>query len=341
MKRIPTGFVPVDDQAQFEVSMRAPEGTSAEETALVAERVAQQVRGLDGVAHSVVTVAGGDAQVQNLASIYVALTDPKTRQVTQLELMDRTRREILKKLPKELRVTVAEVAAISTGSATAAVQYVLSGPDLAKIEQLSAKMIPLIRKNPAVVDLDTNLIVGKPELRVSVDRDRASDLGVSVADVAGTLRSLVAGAKVGSYAEHGEEYDVRVRAEREYRSDASALGLLSVPSRKGGTRARLLGGDERRCAVRLADQSPRAAAPDHVHGERRAWSRRERRGQGDSGRVRRGEGAARVSPRPDGSLEVLRRARCGLPARDRHVLRVHVPDPRRRSSSRGSTRSSS
>ena len=235
MKRIPTGFVPVDDQAQFEVSLRAPEGTSAEETALVAERVAQEVRALEGVAHSVVTVAGGDAQVQNLASIYVALTDPKARKVTQLELMDRTRREILTKLPKNLRVNVAEVAAISAGSSSAAVQYVVSGPDLAKIEQLSAQMIPLIRKNPAVVDLDTNLIVGKPELRVSVDRDRASDLGVSVADVAGTLRSLVAGAKVGSYAEHGEEYDVRVRAEREYRSDASALALLSVPSRKGGT----------------------------------------------------------------------------------------------------------
>jgi HAE1 family hydrophobic/amphiphilic exporter-1 len=235
MKRIPTGFVPVDDQAQFEVSLRAPEGTSAEETALVAERVAQDLRALEGVEHTVVNVAGGDAQVQNLASIYVVLSDPKERKVTQLELMDRTRREILTKLPKNLRVTVAEVAAISAGSSTAAVQYVLSGPDLGKIEQLAEQMLPLIRKNPAVVDLDTNLILGKPELRVSVDRDRAADLGVNVADVAGTLRTLVAGVKVGSYAENGEEYDVRVRAEREYRNDANALGLLSVPSKKAGT----------------------------------------------------------------------------------------------------------
>src|SRR5688572_11886194 len=111
MKRIPTGFVPVDDQGQFEVSLRTPEGTSASETALISERVAQQVRALPGVAHTVTTVAGGDAQVQNLASIYVSLIDPKLREVTQLELMDRTRKQVLSKLPPELRVSVAEVAA--------------------------------------------------------------------------------------------------------------------------------------------------------------------------------------------------------------------------------------
>ena len=94
MKRIPTGFVPVDDQAQFEVSLRAPEGTSASETALISERVAQEVRGLGGVAHTVTTVAGGDAQVQNLASIYVALTDPRQREISQYELMDQTRKSI-------------------------------------------------------------------------------------------------------------------------------------------------------------------------------------------------------------------------------------------------------
>jgi len=235
MKRIPTGFVPVDDQAQFEVSLRAPEGTSASETALVAERVAQQLRAMNGVAHTVTTVASGDAQVQNLASIYVALTDPRTREISQLELMDQTRKQILAKLPPELRVSVAEVAAISTGSATAAVQYVLAGPDLKKLEALAAQMSPEIKAHPAVVDFDTNLIVGKPEIKVAIDRDRAADLGVSVADVADTLRMLVAGVKASSFAEHGEEYDIRLRAAAQYRRDVSGIALMTVPSRKYGT----------------------------------------------------------------------------------------------------------
>src|SRR6185503_6019875 len=84
-------------------------------------------------------------------------------------------------------------------------------------------------------DYDTNLITGKPELRVAIDRDRASDLGVNVSDVAETLRMLVAGVKASSYAEHGEEYDVRLRAEKGYRRDVSGIALMTVPSQKYGT----------------------------------------------------------------------------------------------------------
>src|SRR5688572_10216086 len=235
MKHVPTGFVPVDDQGQFQVDIRTPEGTSADETALISERVAQQIRRLPGVLHSVTTVAGGDAKVQNLASVYVALKDPREREITQLQLMDMTRKQILAKLPANLRVSVSEVAAISTGASSKAVQYVLAGPDLRQLEAYAAQMEPLIKKNPAVVDYDTNLITGKPELRVAIDRDRASDLGVSVADVADTLRMLVAGVKASSFAEHGEEYDVRLRAGAAYRRDVSGIALMTVPSRKYGT----------------------------------------------------------------------------------------------------------
>ncbi len=235
IKHVPTGFVPVDDQGQFEVDIRTPEGTSADETALISERVAQQVRRLPGVLHTVTTVAGGDAKVQNLAGVYVALKDPRERPVSQLQLMDQTRKQILAGLPKELRVSVSEVAAISTGASSAAVQYVLAGPDLHELEALAAKMSPEIKRSPAVVDFDTNLITGKPELSVAIDRDRASDLGVNVADVADTLRMLVAGVKASSYAEHGEEYDVRLRAQKEFRRDVSGVALMTVPSRKYGT----------------------------------------------------------------------------------------------------------
>jgi len=234
-KKVPGGFLPIDDQAQFEVSIRAPEGTSSEETALVAERVAQDVRKLPGVNHTVVTVADGDQQIQNLGTVYVALTEPADRKLTQQQLQDMTRKQILAKLPPELRVSVGDVAAFSTGSSSANVQYVLAGPDLAKLEEITAKMAPMIKSSPASVDFDTNLIVGKPELRVSIDRDRAADLGVSVADVADTLRMLVAGVKGSTFAEQGEEYDIRIRAAESYRRSKDSIALMTVPSRKFGT----------------------------------------------------------------------------------------------------------
>ena len=234
-KRVPSGFLPLDDQAQFEMSIRAPEGTSAEETALIAERVAQDARALPGVAHTVVTVSGGDQATRNLASVYVALVDPGARTVSQQQVMMRARNEILGKLPPELRTSAGEVAAFSTGSSTAAIQYIVSGPDLQKLQEIEAQMSAIIKKSPAVVDYDTNNIIGKPEVRVSVDRDRAADLGVNVADVAETLLTQIGGQKASSYAEQGEEYDVRVRADEQYRKSPSALGLFTVPSRKHGT----------------------------------------------------------------------------------------------------------
>jgi hydrophobic/amphiphilic exporter-1 (mainly G- bacteria), HAE1 family len=270
MKHIPTGFVPVDDQAQFEVSLRAPEGTSADETALIAERVAQEVRRLSGVLHTVTTVAGGDAKVQNLASVYVALKDPRERSVSQLQLMDQTRKQILAKLPKNLRVSVAEVAAISAGASSAAVQYVLAGPDLHELEALAAKMEPEIKKNPAVVDFDTNLITGKPELRVSIDRDRASDLGVNVSDVADTLRMLVAGLKASTYSEQGgvlrhpltRRKGVPTGHQRHLADDGAVAEVRHGAAVVGGER------EGRHGAV--ASQPPRSSASSDVHGQRRS-----------------------------------------------------------------------
>jgi multidrug efflux pump subunit AcrB len=74
----------------------------------------------------------------------------------------------------------------------------------------------------------------KPELEVSIDRERAAARGVSVDDVARTLRTLVNGENVSDYFESGERYDVRVRAERRYRADPESLALLGVPSARGG-----------------------------------------------------------------------------------------------------------
>ena len=234
-KRVPGGFLPVDDQAQFEMSVRTPEGTSAEETGLISERVAQQARKLPGVAHTVVTVAGGDQRVGNLASIYVALIDPRERTITQQQIMERARKEILAKLPPDLRTSVGEVAAFSTGASTANVQYVLAGPDLEKLQEYAAQMETEIRRDPAVVDFDTNLVVGKPELGITIQRDRASDVGVNVSDIADTLLTQVGGVKASTYSEQGEEYDIRVRADEAYRKSATALGLFTVPSKKYGS----------------------------------------------------------------------------------------------------------
>jgi HAE1 family hydrophobic/amphiphilic exporter-1 len=230
------GFVPLNDKAQFEIGVRAPEGRTVAETRLIAERIAGDARQLPYVTHALVTIGEDDRQTPNLAKIRVLLTDPRERDLTQEQLMDRARKEIGAKQPPELRIVVAEIPDFSGGGqSAAATQYAISGPDLEEVTRLATAVTEGLRNTPGAVDVDNTLIVGKPEIRAEVARDRAADLGVSVSDVATALQLFVGGLKVTNYAEGGEQYDVRVRADPAYRADLASLDLVSVPSQKLGT----------------------------------------------------------------------------------------------------------
>lgn len=233
-KSLPSGFLPLDDKAKFQVTLRAPEGTSSEATLLIAERAAAELRLLPGVSHILITVAEDDQKTRNYSQIYVDLIDPNDRKETQFDLMDRARKEVIAKLPPGLRVNVAEVPDFSVGSNTQNNQIVLSGADFGLLEQYAKEITDNLKESKLAVDVDTTNLPGRPEVKVSIDRDRAADLGVSVSDVAATLQMLVAGVKGSTFPEGGEEYDIRLRAEQQFRLDASAMNLMNVPSVKYG-----------------------------------------------------------------------------------------------------------
>jgi HAE1 family hydrophobic/amphiphilic exporter-1 len=234
-KAAPKGFLPVNDEARFQISIRAPEGTSLEETRLLGARIARDVRTNPNVSLTLETVGDDNAQTRNLATVYVGLLDPEQRTLTQNDLMDWVRKDIFPKQPQNLRLTVSEVSAFSSGGfATQRDQYTVRGPDLQTLEKIGSEFADKLRKTPGAVDVDTSLITGKPEIGVFIDRARAADLGVQPADIATALRLLVEGDEVSNYEEHGEEYEVHVRAERQYRADEQGLNLLTVPSSRLG-----------------------------------------------------------------------------------------------------------
>jgi hydrophobe/amphiphile efflux-1 (HAE1) family protein len=234
-KSLPGSFLPLDDKAKFQVTLRAPEGTSSEETLLHAERASALLRRLPNVTHILITVAEDDQKTRNYAQLYVDLVDPAHRKQSQFELMGKARELVVSNMPKDLRINIAEVPDFSVGSNTQAVQYILSGPDFDLLEKGANRITTALKKSGKADDVDTTNIPGRPEVRVTIDRDRAADLGVSVANVASTLQMLVAGIKASTFPEHGEEYEIRIRAEEQYRTDASSLALMSVPSTKHGS----------------------------------------------------------------------------------------------------------
>jgi len=232
-------FLPVDDQAQFELNVRAPEGYSLPATSNLAERIATDLRSLPGVTDTLTTIGGGQQELVNVATIYVKLTPIHDRKISQQDLMVRARNEVLAKYqkfyPNQLRTSVQPVAAISGGGfRNADIQYVLRGPDLNKLQQYSDTMLAKMKTIPDVVDADSTLISGKPELRVVIDRARAADLGVRVGDIAQALNSLVAGQKVSTFNAGTDQYDVRVRAVGAFRTSVEGLKRMIVSSAKVG-----------------------------------------------------------------------------------------------------------
>jgi hydrophobe/amphiphile efflux-1 (HAE1) family protein len=234
-KQLPGGFLPQNDQGQFEVNLRAPEGTSLIATRLTAERLADDIRRIPGVHRTLLTIGDTPQQSSNVAKIYVFLVDPRERAKNQFDLMQQVRVELLSKQPPEIRVTAGEVQAISTGMSAARTQMALQGPDLEKLSEHARRITDELKKFPGSVDVDNTLVVGKPELGAMIERDRAADLGVQVTDIATTLQMFVGGFKVSSYAEGGEQYDVRLRADARYRASEEMLSLVTVPSTKYGS----------------------------------------------------------------------------------------------------------
>jgi multidrug efflux pump subunit AcrB len=111
----------------------------------------------------------------------------------------------------------------------------MSGPELDRLSTYAEKAQAGLTKVPGAVDVDSTLVSGKPEIAVHINRDKAADLGVQVADVASALRLLVGGVKVSTYEEKGEQYEVHVRADQAYRANVEGLALLTVPSSRLGT----------------------------------------------------------------------------------------------------------
>jgi hydrophobic/amphiphilic exporter-1 (mainly G- bacteria), HAE1 family len=229
-------FLPKNDASQFEVALRTPEGTTVEQTEVITARIARQITRMPGVLRTIVLVGDDERRTANFGRVFVKLTDADARAESQFAIMDRVRREVLPGFAAErLRVSVSEVSDIGGGGMiNKEIAYYVTGPDLGKLGEYSARLTTALGKVPGTVDIDTSLVLGKPELAAQLDRNKSAELGVQVADVANTLALMVGGRKVSTFNEHGEQYEVRARALPAWRTDREGLGQMVVPSAKLG-----------------------------------------------------------------------------------------------------------
>jgi HAE1 family hydrophobic/amphiphilic exporter-1 len=203
-----TEFVPKSDYSETSISFYTPVGSSLELTESKARQVEAIVREFPEVRYTLATINTGNAQGKIYASIYVRLADRKDRRRGVDELSG-VLRERLKQVPG---ITVTHVGLLDAVGGNKQIEFSLQGPDLKELERLSRLVVDKVRGIPGLVDLDSSVKPDKPVIDIEVKRDAASDLGLSVAQIGNSMRTLVAGQTVGNWrAPDDQTYDVNVR----------------------------------------------------------------------------------------------------------------------------------
>ncbi|HEX8649441.1 MAG TPA: efflux RND transporter permease subunit [Pyrinomonadaceae bacterium] len=234
-------FLPDEDESAYQVSLRAPQGTSLAATQSILERVARDVREqIPGVESTLVNAGGfGGGGTPNQGSVQVRLKPVKERKYSQADLIQQTRDMIRKrKYPKEYVINASGGSSIGAslgqGRGGSSLGFYISGPDIQKLDEYSNKLVERIKQDDNFRDADRSLQLSSPEVRIIIDRQRAADLGVKAGDVAQALNTLAAGARVTTFSEGSDQYDVVVRAGEEFRRTRENLSNFTVASASGG-----------------------------------------------------------------------------------------------------------
>lgn len=223
-----------DDMSEFEVIVETPPGSSLERSDAILRQIETDLRVVPEVVH-LFTAIGVRGQFQSNvtdASIYIGLTHLSQRERSQQEMMQAVR-ELLTKY-QDLRLSVQNLNLMQGGGfRQTPFNMTMRGPELTMLDQYSQTLIQKLVAIPGFVDVDTGQALRHPEVQVHIDRQKASDLGVRVEDIASALRTQVGGERISFYREAGEQYNVRLRLQPGARKDEAAVAGLMVPSREG------------------------------------------------------------------------------------------------------------
>jgi len=253
-KLVKVEYIPSDvDESEFEVNVNAPEGTSLAAMDEAMRAVEAEIRALPAVRTVLVNGGAGFLGNVNTGSGYVRIAPHEERKFSiprflsslvrfkpaaafrgnysQRDVMVELRSRLAKF--KDLRCSVRNVPSFNIGGGNWDIDFSLRGPDLQALAAYANQLREKSKELGGIVDADTTLKLEKPELRVTVDRNRAADLGVQMTDLATALRLMVGGDdQVSRFHDPGvnDDYDVEVRLVQGRRNDPEAIRQLFVPS---------------------------------------------------------------------------------------------------------------
>ena len=235
-KGLPNELAPMEDRNRLRASILAPEGTDFDYMDKVVYDITQKV--MDSVPERSVVLsfapnfsgAGG----ANAASVSMGLVDAGERKRSQNDIAQQMNKMF--KDYSNVRVLVTQEQTISVGQASRGslpVQYVIQNLDFNKLKEKVPDFMDEVVKSSVFQGNDVNLKFNKPEIQITIDRLKASELGISILDISNTLQLALSGRRFGYFIRNGKQYEVIGQVDRKDRDAPLDLKSFYLRSRAG------------------------------------------------------------------------------------------------------------
>ena len=234
-KVLPKETAPYDDRSAINMSVTTPEGTSFAYTDRFMMKINQMV--LDSVPEKNVNITitspgfGGSGST-NSGFVRMGLVDPGDRERSQKDIAEQLTK-ITRKY-SEGKVTVTQQPTISVGRRGGLpISYIIQAQNFEKLREKVPQFMEEVSQDPTFTTSDINLKFNKPEINLTIDRDKAKNLGVSIVDIAQTLQLGLSGQRFSYFFMNGKQYQVIGQFDVSNRKDPLDLSSVYVRNDKG------------------------------------------------------------------------------------------------------------
>jgi len=234
-KNLQSELAPLEDRSRFRLQVSAPEGTSYDAMDQYMDQLVTVL--MDSVPEKQVvlsiTAPGFSNGSVNSGMANVRLNDPADRNRSQAEIVQSLGKELQKKnFGKAFPIQEQTIAVKRSGSAFP-VAFVLQNIDFSKLQKVLPRFLDEANADKTFQGVDADLKFNKPELSVSIDRAKASDMGISINDVSQTLQFALSNGRLGYFTMSGKQYQVIGQVNRDSRDAPVDIASYFVRARNG------------------------------------------------------------------------------------------------------------
>lgn len=230
---VPSELAPMEDRSEFRLQAQAQEGATFEYTDKYVEELNQFIREEvpETFGYLSVTAPGFGGAGANSGFVRVMLKAPNERERTQQEIVD----DVTNRAKKYtgVRTFVSQAQTIGDRRGGFPVQFVIQAAEIEKLKEVLPEFLAKANESPKFSFVDLDLKFNKPEINISIDRDKARNLGVNVFDIAQTLQLGLSGSRFGNFIMNGKQYQIIGQVERGDRNEPLDLKTLYVKNKRG------------------------------------------------------------------------------------------------------------